>query len=159
MSDKPPALQAQQIPRDAKFAIVAARFNDGIVEELLRGCLARLAELGVDEKRVHITRVPGAFELPVAAQWAARTKNFSAVICLGAVIRGQTPHFDFIAAEAARGIQRVALDESLPIIFGVLTTDNEQQALDRVGGSQGHAGRRAADAAVEMVAARPRSKS
>src|SRR4029450_10481031 len=97
-------------------------------------------------------RVPGAFELPVAAKVLAETGRFSAVICLGAVIRGDTPHFDYVAGEAARGIQRVALSESLPVIFGVLTTNTLQQALDRTGGPHGHAGERAAEAALEMIA-------
>jgi 6,7-dimethyl-8-ribityllumazine synthase len=158
MSDRIPAYQQQQIPQDARFAIVVSRFNEPIVAELLRGCTGRLAELGVAQNRVEVHYVPGAFELPLGAQWAARTREFSAVICLGAVIRGETPHFDFVAGEAARGIQQVALAESLPVIFGVLTTDTEEQARDRIGGAHGHAGRRAADAAVEMVLARERPK-
>ena len=139
------------LPPDARFAIVAARFNASIVEELLRGCVRRLGELkvGADDHVVH--RVPGAFELPVAARALAMTREFSAVICLGAVIRGDTPHFDFVAGEAARGIQQVAIEQALPVIFGVLTTDTQQQALDRIGGSHGHAGERAAEAAVEMA--------
>jgi 6,7-dimethyl-8-ribityllumazine synthase len=96
--------------------------------------------------------VPGAFELPVAAKLLARTKRYRAVICLGCVVRGDTPHFDYVAGEAARGIQQVAIDETIPVIFGVLTTNTEQQALDRVGGSHGHAGERAAEAALEMIA-------
>jgi len=96
-------------------------------------------------------RVPGAFELAVVAQGLARTKVYKAVICLGAVVRGDTPHFEYVAGEAARGIARVSLDESIPVIFGVLTTNTHQQALDRIGGSHGHAGERAAEAAVEMI--------
>jgi 6,7-dimethyl-8-ribityllumazine synthase len=159
MSDQSPAFEPKDIPRNARFAIIAARFNPPIADELLAGCLARLAEWGVGQDRIDITRVPGAFELPVAAKWAAQSRDFSAVICLGAVIRGQTPHFDYIAGEAARGIQQVAIESALPIIFGVLTTDNEEQARDRIGGSHGHAGRRAAEAALEMVAARRSFKS
>ena len=96
-------------------------------------------------------RVPGAFELPVAAKAFARTKRYGAVICLGAVVRGDTPHFDYVAGEAARGIQAVATAEGLPVIFGVLTTNTHEQAVDRTGGKHGHAGERAAEAAVEMI--------
>ena len=96
--------------------------------------------------------MPGAFELPLAAQALARTGRVAAAICLGCVVRGDTPHFDFVAGEAARGIQQVGLLEHLPVIFGVLTTDTEQQAWDRAGGKHGHAGRNAAEAAVEMAA-------
>jgi 6,7-dimethyl-8-ribityllumazine synthase len=103
--------------------------------------------------------VPGAFELPLAAKALAQTKRFAAVICLGAVIRGDTPHFDFVAGECARGISTVALSENLPVIFGVLTTNTEQQALDRIGGSHGHAGERAAEAAMEMISLLGKLKS
>jgi len=151
MSTQAPTPQTVQIPSDLQIGIVAARFNAPIVDELLAGCLRRLRELGVSEARTEVQRVPGAFELPVAAQTMARTGRFAAVICLGCVIRGDTPHFDYVAGEAARGIQQVALAEHLPVIFGVLTTNTEQQALDRTGGTHGHAGERAADAAAEMI--------
>jgi 6,7-dimethyl-8-ribityllumazine synthase len=141
-----------QLPADARVAVVAARFNGHITDELLAGCVRRLDELGLTREHVEVHRVPGAFELPVAARVLAQTKRFSAVICLGCVVRGDTPHFDYVAGECARGIQQVALLESLPVIFGVLTTNTEQQALDRVGGSHSHAGRNAADAAAEMIA-------
>jgi 6,7-dimethyl-8-ribityllumazine synthase len=152
MSTAIPAFEPADVPPDARVAVVAARFNAHIVDELLVGCLRRLAELGIGEGRVEACRVPGAFELPVAAKALARTHRFAAIICLGCVVRGDTPHFDYVAGEAARGIQRVALDECLPVIFGVLTTNTEQQALDRTGGAHGHAGERAADAAAEMIA-------
>ena len=152
MSTKFPGFDPADLPETARVAIVAARFNMEIVDELLAGCMRRLGELGVDGSRVEIHRVPGAFELPVAARMLARTKRFSSVICLGCVIRGDTPHFDYVAGEAARGIQQVALEESLPVIFGVLTTDTEEQALQRTGGAHGHAGERAAEAAAEMMA-------
>ena len=152
MSIAAPKPLASDLPAGARVAVVAARFNAKIVDELLAGCLRRLSELGLPGDRVETHRVPGAFELPVAARVLAQTKRFSAVICLGCVVRGDTPHFDYVAGEAARGIQQVAVTEGLPVIFGVLTTNTEQQALDRVGGSHGHAGERAAEAAVEMVA-------
>jgi 6,7-dimethyl-8-ribityllumazine synthase len=152
MSSKFPAVQAADLPETVRVAIIAARFNADIVDELLTGCMRRLDELGIDGGRIEIHRVPGAFELPVAAKLLARTRRFQAIICLGCVVRGDTPHFDYVAGEAARGIQQVALDESLPVIFGVLTTNTEQQARERIGGPHGHAGERAAEAAAEMAA-------
>ena len=152
MSTQAPRFVKGDIPPDVHVAVVAARFNEKIVDALLAGCLRRLKELGLNEKRLEVHRVPGAFELPVAAKVLAGTKRFRAVVCLGCVIRGDTPHFDYVAGEAARGIQQVAITEGLPVIFGVLTTNTEQQALDRVGGSHGHAGERAAEAAAEMIA-------
>lgn len=146
-----PSSLKRELRSDTRVGVVAARFNESIVEELLEGCLRRLRELGVQEDRIEVHRVPGAFELPLAAQALARTGRVSAVICLGCVIRGDTPHFDFVAGECARGIQDVALSEHLPVIFGVLTTNTEQQARDRAGGKHGHAGERAADAAAEMI--------
>ena len=130
MSTHAPVFNLADVPDDAMIAIVAARFNAHIVDELLAGCMRRLAELKVEEKRVVIHRVPGAFELPVAAQWLAEAAEYSAVICLGCVIRGDTPHFDYVAGEAARGIQQVAINNSMPVIFGVLTTNTEEQARE-----------------------------
>lgn len=143
----------RELPRldDARIAVVAARFNGHITDELLRGCLERLAENGVASPTV-VERVPGAFELPVAARLLADRDDIEAVICLGCVIRGETPHFDYVAGECARGLQQVAVTSGKPVILGVLTTNTEQQALDRAGGAHSHAGRNAADAAVEMVA-------
>lgn len=152
MSTAAPPFVPPELPPDARVAVVAARFNAPLVDELLAGCVRRLGELSLDGERVEIHRVPGAFELPVAASVLARTKRFSAVVCLGAVVRGDTPHFDYVAGECARGIQQVAVAEGLPVIFGVLTTNTEQQARDRIGGSHGHAGERAAEAAADMIA-------
>lgn len=152
MSRHVPKLAPRELPADVKVAVVAARFNGHIVDELLHGCLQRLNELHVLPEQTRIDYVPGAFELPLAARLLARTGAFDAVICLGCVIRGQTPHFDYVSGECARGIQQVALEQCLPIVFGVLTTNNEQQARDRIGGKHGHAGRRAAEAATEMIA-------
>jgi 6,7-dimethyl-8-ribityllumazine synthase len=152
MSTHTPETPKVEIPPDARVGIVAARFNAQIVDELLLGCLRQLKEHKLDETRMSVHRVPGAFELPVAAKLLAKTKNFDAIICLGCVIRGETPHFDYVAGECARGIQRVALDEAIPVIFGVLTTNTEEQARDRIGGKHGHAGEHAANAAVEMIA-------
>jgi len=152
MSRAVPAFDGSSLPARARIAIVASRFNWHVVEKLLDGCTKRLAELKVAGRRVEVHHVPGAFELPLAAKVLARTRRFDAVICLGAVIRGETPHFDYVAGEAARGIAAVALAEQIPVIFGVLTTNNERQALERCGGRHGHAGVRAAEAALEMIA-------
>jgi 6,7-dimethyl-8-ribityllumazine synthase len=151
MSRQVPTPVTAKLPARARVAIVAARFNIEIVDELLNGCQARLLELGLAESKIEIHRIPGAFELPATAQALAQTKKFAAIICLGCVIRGDTPHFDYVAGQAAAGIQQVAINQSLPIIFGVLTTNTHQQALDRIGGVEGHAGRHAAEAAVEMI--------
>src|SRR5215203_3515526 len=152
MSKNAPAFVPADVPKDARVAIVAARFNAEIVDELLAGCQRRLKSLGIDDARVSVHRVPGAFELPVAAKVLAQSKQFAAIVCLGCVVRGDTPHFDYVAGEAARGIQRVALDEGLPIIFGVLTTNTDEQAKARAGGSHSHAGENAAESALEMIA-------
>jgi 6,7-dimethyl-8-ribityllumazine synthase len=147
MSNKPPAARGGKIPKSAKIAVIAARFNEHIVDELLHGCVARLGELGIGSSRIGIHRVPGAFELPLAAKWAGQARGCAAVICLGAVIRGDTPHFDFVAGEAARGILDVGIELEIPVIFGVLTTNTEEQARQRI-----DVGARSADAAVEMLA-------
>jgi 6,7-dimethyl-8-ribityllumazine synthase len=130
-----------------RLAIVAGRFNDHVTKPLLEGALDTLHDLGLDDVPVHW--VPGAFEIPLLAKRLA--PSYDAVICLGAVIRGDTPHFDYVAGECAAGIQRVALGTDTPIIFGVLTTDNLEQAMARAGGDHGHKGSEAARTAVEMV--------
>jgi 6,7-dimethyl-8-ribityllumazine synthase len=154
MSKDAPAAIATNLLADAKIAIIAARFNADIVDELVAGARRRLGEMHVAGDRAPLFRVPGAFELPVAAKWAAASGRYAAVICLGAVIRGDTPHFDYVAGEAARGIAAVAIETGVPVIFGVLTVNTREQALDRIGGAHGHAGERAAEAAVEMAALR-----
>jgi 6,7-dimethyl-8-ribityllumazine synthase len=151
MSTQVPQVVTTHIGKKTRIAIAAARFNADLVEELLAGCLRRLTELGVTESHVETVRVPGAFELPVTAKAFARSGRFDAVICLGAVVRGDTPHFEYVAGECARGLQDVAIWEHLPVIFGVLTTNTHEQAVERIGGAHGHAGERAAEAAVEMI--------
>jgi 6,7-dimethyl-8-ribityllumazine synthase len=146
MSRKVPKANRLIVGSDVRIAVIASRFNQDLVDELLRRCVDRLVEIGVKRTMIAVHRVPGAFELPVAAKIAATSKKFAAVICLGAVVRGDTPHFDFVAGEAARGIQSVAIETKIPVIFGVLTTNTEQQARDRF-----DAGSRAADAAIEMI--------
>lgn len=157
-SDFPKSI-VEGVPKGARVSIVAARFNSEIVNELLAGCLHRLEQLALKRIRMEVHHVPGAFELPVAAKLLIDAGNVDAVICLGCVIRGDTPHFDYVAGEAARGIQQVAIDSGVPVIFGVLTVDTEQQAKDRIGGSHGHAGKRAAEAALEMIALRQKIQS
>jgi 6,7-dimethyl-8-ribityllumazine synthase len=155
MSKDAPVDLRLALPSGVRIAIVASRFNQEIVDNLVAGCQKRLGQIGLAESHITIVRVPGAMELPVAAQALARTRRYAAIICLGCIIRGDTPHFDYVAGQSAAGIARVALDESLPVIFGVLTTHTIKQALQRIGlptSKHGHAGQRAADAAVEMIA-------
>ena len=158
MSKDAPTFQVADIPADAAVAVVAARFNAELVDELLDGCRRRLAEVGLTGERLAVHRVPGAFELPVTAKVLADTGRYAAVVCLGAVIRGDTPHFEFVAGEAARGCQAVAIATGVPVIFGVLTTHTAEQAWDRAGGHHGHAGERAAEAAMDMIAVLARAR-
>jgi 6,7-dimethyl-8-ribityllumazine synthase len=137
--------------RGLRVGIVAGRFNDFIVAPLIDGAVGQLAEQGALAKDVQVWRVPGAFELPLAAQKLAAGGHFDAVVALGAVIRGDTPHFDYVAGECAAGLTRVALDTGVPVIFGVLTTDTERQARDRAGGKLGNKGAEAAMTAIDMV--------
>jgi 6,7-dimethyl-8-ribityllumazine synthase len=134
-----------------KFGIVAGRFNEFIVNKLLEGACDCLERHGVSLDGVTVCWVPGSFELPAAVQRLARSKKYDAVIALGAVIRGSTPHFDYVAAEVSKGVAKVSLDEGLPVIFGVLTTDTIEQAVERAGTKAGNKGWDAALAALEMV--------
>ena len=124
----------------ARIAIAASRFNQHIVGPLLEGAYEALVENGVSEHTIEVVRVPGAFELPVTAVRLAQSGRFDAVVCLGAVVRGDTPHFEFVSGECARGLMEAGLMTGKPVIFGVLTTNTEQQALDRPGGSEGNKG-------------------
>ena len=134
-----------------RFAIVAARFNDIVTGKLLEGAVDTLVRLGAEEAAITVAWVPGAFEIPYAAQKLAVTGNYAAIICLGTVIRGQTPHFDFVAGQCAAGIAAVGRETGVPTVLGVLTTENLEQALDRAGGKMGNKGADAAQAAVEMA--------
>ena len=134
-----------------RVAVVASRFNDDVTKLLLEGALQALAGMGLDPETVPVVWVPGAFEIPLAAKQLAESGERDAVICVGAVIRGDTPHFDYVAGECASGISRVALATSVPVAFGVLTTDDRDQALARAGGAEGNKGAEAAATAVEMV--------
>ena len=144
-------IEGELLPRDLRFAIVAARFNDFVVEPLMRGALDALRRHGVADKQVDIVRVPGAFDIPIVARKLALAHRHEALIALGCVIRGQTPHFDYVAGECAGGIARIALETGVPIAFGVLTTDNAEQAVDRAGGKAGNKGADAALVALEMA--------
>jgi 6,7-dimethyl-8-ribityllumazine synthase len=134
-----------------RFAIVVSRFNDFISSKLVEGALDALRRHGGSEEQMSLVKVPGAFEIPLAAKRLAEGGKFNAIICLGAVIRGATPHFDYVAAEVSKGIALVALESKIPVTFGVLTTDNLEQAIERAGSKSGNKGWDAAVAAMEMV--------
>lgn len=136
---------------EGQFAIVCARFNGFIVESLLAGALDTLKRNGVNDDSITVVKVPGAFELPVIAQNLAQSDKYSAIIVLGAVIRGATPHFDIVANESAKGLSAIALDNSIPVINGILTTDTIEQAIERAGTKAGNKGSEAASVAIEMT--------
>ena len=134
-----------------RFAVIVSRFNDFVVGRLQEGSIDAIVRHGGDEKNIEIIKVPGAFEIPLIAKKAAKSGKYDAVICLGAVIRGATPHFDYVAAEVSKGIATVGLETEVPITFGVLTTDNIEQAIERAGSKSGNKGWDAAVSAIEMV--------
>ena len=152
MAGRAPSPPRSLRPRSgARFAVVAARFNETITKRLLDGALRALTAGGVAETAVDVHWVPGAFELPQAAALVARTGRYAGVVCVGCVIRGQTPHFDLVAAEIARSVARAGFDTGVPVTFGVLTTDTLEQAVERAGAKSGNKGWDAALAAIEMV--------
>jgi 6,7-dimethyl-8-ribityllumazine synthase len=134
-----------------KFGVVVARFNDFITNKLLEGAQDTLLRHGVSEEDIEVTWVPGAFEIPLVAQRLANAKRYDAIICLGAVIRGGTPHFEYVAGEVTKGIAQVGLNTGLPVIYGVITADTLEQAIERAGTKQGNEGSKAALTAIEMV--------
>lgn len=134
-----------------KVAIIVSRFNGFVTERLLSGAMDGLSRHGVSENDVDVFRCPGAFEIPSVAKRIIENKKHDAVICLGAVIRGETPHFDYVAGESARGVGELSLDSGIPVIYGILTTDTVEQAVDRAGGKSGNKGYDAAVSAIEMV--------
>ncbi len=134
-----------------KYAIVVSRFNEFITNKLLSGALDALKRHGVDDDDISVAWVPGAFEIPLAAQKFAASKKYDAVICLGAVIRGSTSHYDYVCNEVSKGIAQVGLSTGLPVIFGIVTTDNIEQAIERAGTKAGNKGYDAANTAIEMV--------
>jgi 6,7-dimethyl-8-ribityllumazine synthase len=137
--------------KDKKFAIIVSRWNQFIVSKLLDGALDSLKRHNCSEENITVVYCPGAFEIPVLAQKLAQSKQYDSIIALGAVIRGATPHFDFIAAEVTKGLANVSIDNNLPIIMGILTTDTIEQAIDRAGTKSGNKGFEAASSAIEMV--------
>lgn len=139
------------IAREKKFAIVASRFNDFITKKLVEGSLDALKRHDADERDIDIFIVPGSFEIPYIANKLAKTKKYDAIICVGAIIKGDTPHFDYIAAEASKGVASTALETGVPVIFGILTTDNIEQAIERAGTKAGNKGAEAALSAIEMA--------
>ncbi|MBM4219548.1 MAG: 6,7-dimethyl-8-ribityllumazine synthase [Gammaproteobacteria bacterium] len=136
---------------DLRIALVASRFNAPVVERLVAGAVEALAELGADPASLELVRVPGAFDLPPVVRRLAESRRCDAIVALGAVIRGDTPHFDYVAGECAAGLARIASETGVPVAFGVLTTDTEEQALERAGGSEGNRGADAARVAVELA--------
>jgi 6,7-dimethyl-8-ribityllumazine synthase len=147
----PRILQGRISAEGFRFAIIVSRFNDFISSKLVEGAMDALIRHGVDEEKVSLVRVPGSFEIPATAKRLAKSGNYDAIICLGAVIRGDTPHFDYIAAEVSKGIANVSLESNIPLTFGVLTTDNLEQAIERAGSKAGNKGWDAAISAMEMV--------
>jgi len=147
----PKAVDGKLTAEGLCFAIIVSRFNASITTKLLEGCVDTLRQRGTDNECIEVIWCPGAFEIPFLARQAALTGKFDAIICLGAVIRGDTPHFDYVCDQTTRGIGQVGMETNVPTIFGILTTDNLEQALDRIGGKSGHKGSEAAEAAIEMV--------
>jgi 6,7-dimethyl-8-ribityllumazine synthase len=145
------SINGDLIARDLRFAIVAARFNDMIVDSLIRGAVDTLVRHGAAEKQIELVRVPGAFDLPLVVQKLAVSKRCDAIIALGAVIRGATPHFDHVAGQCAAGLARTSLETGVPVAFGVLTTDTIEQAIERAGTKAGNKGSDAALCALELA--------
>lgn len=134
-----------------RIALVASRFNEAVVERLVDGAVQALAANGADPGGLELIRVPGAFDLPPVVRQIAESRQFDAIVALGAVIRGETPHFDYVASECAAGLARIATETGVPVAFGVLTTDTEEQAMERAGGREGNKGADAACAAIELA--------
>ena len=147
----PNELKGDLSAKGLRLAIVVSRFNSFITERLLSGALDALQRAGADEKKIEVVRVPGSFEIPVAAKQLAQTGRYHAIVCLGCILRGDTQHFDFISAEVTRGVQLAAVETGVPMAFGVLTCDTLEQAIDRAGAKSGNKGAEAALTAVEMA--------
>jgi 6,7-dimethyl-8-ribityllumazine synthase len=147
----PRVVEASLVAKGKKFAIVVSRFNDFITDKLVGGAVDALVRSGTLDKDIDVVKVPGAFEIPLVAHKLASRKKHDAIICLGAVIRGATPHFDYVSAEVSKGIAAASMETGMPIIFGVVTTDTLEQAIERAGSKSGNKGWDAALAAVEMA--------
>jgi len=144
-------IEGQMVAKGKRFALVASRFNDFVTKALVEGCIDTLVRHGAKDTDITVTWVPGSFEVPPVALRVAKSKKVDAVVCLGAVIRGDTPHFDFVASEAAKGIAQVSMQTGVPAIFGVITADTLEQAMERAGSKGGNKGRDAALHAIEMA--------
>lgn len=144
-------LEGNVVAKDIKVGIVVARFNDFITSKLLGGAIDGLKRHDVDEDKIDVAWVPGAFEIPLIAQKMAKSGKYDAVICLGAVIRGATSHYDYVCSEVSKGIAQVSLQAGIPVMFGVLTTDNIEQAIERAGSKAGNKGFECATGAIEMI--------
>jgi len=144
-------VEGKLIATGMKFALVVSRFNSFITERLAEGALDCLKRQGASDADLTVVRVPGAWEIPLVAKRLAQSRQYDAVICLGAVIRGSTPHFEYVAAEVSKGVAQVSLETGLPVLFGILTTDTLEQAIERAGSKAGNKGFAAAEAAIEMV--------
>lgn len=149
--DKIKTIEGDLVVKGARFGIAVARFNSFIVESLLEGSVDTLKRHGAEDKDIEIVRVPGAFEMPLAVKRMAASGNYDAIIALGAVIRGGTPHFDYVAGECVKGIAQVMMQDSVPVAFGVLTVDTIEQAIERAGTKAGNKGEEATLAVIEMV--------
>ena len=147
----PKIIEGELLAKGKKFALVVSRFNDFITDKLVQGAVDALVRSGANDKDIEIVKVPGAFEIPLIAKKMAQKGPYHAVICLGAVIRGATPHFDYVSAEVTKGIATVSLESKIPVIFGIVTTDTIEQAIERAGTKAGNKGWSAAIAAVEMA--------
>ena len=147
----PKILEANLLAEGKKFAVVVSRFNDFITDRLLGGAVDALKRSGARDEDIEVAKVPGAFEIPLIAKKMAQSGRYSAVICLGAVIRGATPHFDYVSAEVSKGIAVASLESGVPVIFGIVTTDTIEQAIERAGAKSGNKGWSAAINAVEMA--------
>jgi 6,7-dimethyl-8-ribityllumazine synthase len=147
----PKVIEGKLLAKGKNFAIVVSRFNDFVTSKLTEGAVDALLRSGADTKDIEIIKVPGAFEIPLIAKKAAEKGRYNAVICLGAVIRGATPHFDYVSAEVSKGVGMVALEYGVPVIFGVITTDTIEQAIERAGMKSGNKGWSAALSAIEMA--------
>jgi 6,7-dimethyl-8-ribityllumazine synthase len=147
----PNIIEAGLVAKGKRFGIIASRFNDFITDRLVGGAIDALTRSGAKDADIDLVKVPGAFEIPMVAQCMAETKKYHAIVCLGAVIRGATPHFDYVCAEASKGIAQVGMETQVPVIFGIVTTDSIEQAIERAGTKAGNKGWSAAVTAIEMA--------
>jgi 6,7-dimethyl-8-ribityllumazine synthase len=147
----PNIIEAGLVAKGKRFGIIASRFNDFITDRLVGGAIDALTRSGAEDADIDLVKVPGAFEIPMVALRMAKSNKYHAIVCLGAVIRGATPHFDYVCAEASKGIAQVSMETQVPVIFGIVTTDSIEQAIERAGTKAGNKGWSAAVAAIEMA--------